>query len=97
MKSTYPTPYPMSLDQPQAQNYYDNFENQDYQYLNKKLDSIAMGGTFDCDLQKVLNVKRDTFTAVDKKIMPHTSTAKPSLLECLDSSSITNLDIMLLR
>ena len=97
MRSVYPTPYPMSLDMAQSQNYYDQWDNQDYQFLNKKLDTIAMGGTQNPDLQRILNAKRDSYTATDSRIMRHTSTAKPSLLEGLDSGSIGALDLMLLR
>lgn len=95
MRSVYPTPYPFSLDMPQSQNYNDHWANQDYQYQAKNIDAIARGSTFDCDLQRVLNNKRDTFTATDKRIMPHSSGARPSLLEDLDSGSITALDLML--
>ena len=97
MRSIYPVQYPLSLDMPQAQNYYDHWCNQDYQYQDKKLDAIARGGTFDPDLNKVLNNKRDRFTSTDKRIMQHTSTSKFSLLEDIDSQSITQLDLMILR
>ena len=73
MRSVYPTPYPMSLDMAQSQNYYDQWDNQDYQFLNKKLDTIAMGGTQNPDLQKILTMKRDSYTATDSRIMRHTS------------------------
>jgi hypothetical protein len=96
MKSVYPVPYPMSLDQPQAQNYYDHFDNQDYRYLNKRVDRMAQGGTMDPDMQKVLNNKRDSFTATDNKVMKHDK-SKLSLLEDIDSGSVTQLDLMLLR
>jgi hypothetical protein len=96
MKSVYPVPYPMSLDQPQAQNYYDYFDNQDYQYLNKTKDRMAQGGLVDPDMQKVLNSKRDSFTATDSKVMKHEG-SKLSLLEDIDSGSVTQLDIMMLR
>jgi hypothetical protein len=97
MRSVYPVPFPFTLDTPHAQNYYDHWANQDYKYLNKNLDSIARGGTFDPDLQKVLNNKRDSYTSTDPKIMNHTTTVKPSLLEDFDSSSITALDLLLIR
>ena len=97
MMNVYPTPYPMSLDQPQAQLYYDDWNNQDYQYLNKKLDMIAQGGNFNPDIQKVLNSKRHGYTAVDRRVVDHGEGAKMSLLENIDSSSITALDLMMLR
>ena len=97
MTSVYPTAYPMSLNMPQAQNYQEHWANQDYQYLAKNIDAIARGGTFDCDLQQVLNSKRDGYTATDRRIMRHTSNAKPSLLEDLDSGSISQLDLMMIR
>jgi len=97
MKSVYPTPYPMSLDQPQQQLYYDDWNNQNYQYQDKKLDSMAMGGNFDPDLQKILNSKRNSYTACDRRVIQHGPNAKESLLENIDSSSITALDLMLLR
>jgi hypothetical protein len=97
MRSVYPTPYPFTIDMPQANNYYDRFNNQDYHYLNKNLDSIARGGTFDPDLQQVLNNKRDSYTATCEHVMNHTANAKNSLLEDLDSGSITQLDLLMLR
>ena len=97
MRSVYPTPYPFTIDMPQANNYYDRFNNQDYHYLNKNLDSIARGGTFDPDLQQVLNNKRDSYTATSEQVMNHTVDAKNSLLEDLDSGSITQLDLLMLR
>lgn len=96
MKSVNPVPYPMSLDQPQAQNYYDYFDNQDYQYLNKTKDRMAQGGLVDPDMQKVLNSKRDSFTATDSKVMKHEG-SKLSLLEDIDSGSITAIDLLMLR
>ena len=95
-KSVYPVPYPMSLDQPQAQNYYDHFNNQDYRYLNKSTDRMAQGGLMDPDMQRVLNHKRDSFTATDKEVMKHQG-SKLSLLEDIDSGSISQIDIMMLR
>jgi hypothetical protein len=97
MRSVYPTPYPFTIDMPQANNYYDRFNNQDYKYLDKNLDNIARGGTYDPDLQRVLNNKRDSFTATCDRIMNHTVDAKSSLLEDIDSGSITQLDLLMLR
>ena len=95
-KSVYPVPYPMSLDQPQSQNYYDYFNNQDYQYLNKTKDRMAQGGLMDPDMQRVLNAKRDSFTATDSHVMKHQG-SKLSLLEDIDSGSVSQIDIMMLR
>jgi hypothetical protein len=97
MRSIYPTPYPMSESSAHQQLYYDKWNNQDYHYQAKNIDAIARGATFDPDLEQVLNAKRDSYTATDPRIMKHTSTAKPSLLENLDSGSITALDLMMLR
>ena len=94
-KSVYPVPYPMSLDQAQAQNYYDHFNNQDYQYLNKVKDRMSQGGLVDPDMQKLLNNKRDSFTATDAKVMNH-QVSKLSLLEDIDSGSVTQLDLFML-
>ena len=58
---------------------------------------MAMGGNFDPDLQKILNSKRNGYTACDKRVISHGLNAKMSLLENIDSNSITALDLMLLR
>jgi hypothetical protein len=57
---------------------------------------MAQGGLMDPDMQRVLNAKRDSFTATDSHVMKHQG-SRLSLLEDIDSGSVSQLDIMMLR
>jgi len=94
-KDVRPTPYPMRLDTAHAQNYYNMWNNEYYQYQNKQLDALAMGALEDPDTAQIVNSKRQGYTATDKRIMK--GNAKPSLLEECDSGAISSLDIALLQ
>ena len=96
MRNVMPTPYPFTLDQPQANNYYDNFCYEHATELNKNIDGLKRDHTFEPEISKILNSKRTGYTATDPQIMAHQG-AKYSLLEGLDSSSISAVDLMALR
>jgi hypothetical protein len=96
MRDTRPTPYPFSLDMPQANNYYDRFCSEYSTELNKTVDTVKRDHTFNPDISKIANMKRYGWTATDQKIMPQDN-AKFSLLEGIDSSNINHLDLMLFR
>jgi len=95
-KDIRPTPYPFSLDMPQANNYYDRFCSEYPTELNKTVDLVKRDHTFDPDVSKIANAKRGGWTASDKKIMPSNG-SKFSLLEDMDSTNINPLDIMLFK
>lgn len=96
MMDTRPTSYPMSLDSAHAQSYYDHWANDQPSHLNGRLDSMSRGGTFNPDLQKVLASRDRTGYGANDKIRKGDSN-KFSLLEGIDSSSITYDDLMMLR
>jgi hypothetical protein len=96
MRNVMPTPYPFTLDQPQANNYYDNFCYEYASELNKNIDGLKRDHTFEPEISKILNSKRTGYTATNPQIMAHQG-AKSSLLEGLDSSSISAVDLMMLR
>ena len=96
MKNTMPTPYPFTLDQAHANNYYDNFCYEYATELNKNMDGLKRDHTYSPEISKIMNSTRTGYTATDPQIMNHQNT-KPSLLEGLDSSSISMNDIMMLR
>ena len=95
-RNNLPTPFPFILDQPTSQNYYDEWGNDRPMYLDKTIDNIARAGNFDPNFQQVLNSKRNGFTATSKDTMQHGPSAKFSLLENVDSSKISMMDIMYL-
>jgi len=92
-----PVAYPFSLDQPEANNYYDNFCSEYQTELNKTIDSVKRDGTFEPEISKLANGMRRTYTATDNNIMRHAPGVKMSLLEGMDSTNINPLDLMLLR
>ena len=94
-KSTYPVPYPMSLDTPNAVNYYDRWNNEQPKSLNKQLDVLQRGGTFDPDLTKIANSRRSDYSSMDKTTMK--GEANFSLIDDINSNDIDNVDLMLLR
>ena len=96
MRNVMPTPYPFTLDQPHSNNYYDNFCYEYASELNKNIDGLKRDGTFEPEISKILNSKRTGYTATDPQIMAHQG-AKSSLLEGLDSSSISAIDLMMLK
>jgi hypothetical protein len=96
MRNVMPTPYPYTLDMPQANNYFDNFCYEYATELNKNLDSLKQDHCFNPEISKIMNSKRTGFTATDPQIMTHQG-AKSSLLEGLDSTSIDTIDLMMLR
>ena len=96
LRNVMPTPYPFTLDQPHANNYYDNFCYEHASELNKNIDGLKRDHTFSPEVSKILNSKRTGYTATDPQIMGH-HLAKPSLLEGLDSSSIDTIDLLMLR
>ena len=97
MRDTMPVAYPFSLDQPEANNYYDNFCSEYQTELNKTIDSVKRDGTFEPEIAKLANGMRRTYTATDNNIMRHAPGVKMSLLEGMDSTNINPLDLMLLR
>ena len=96
LRNVMPTPYPFTLDQPHANNYFDNFCYEYASELNKNIDGLKRDGTFEPEISKIMNSKRTGYTATDPQIMAHQG-AKSSLLEGLDSSSIDTIDLMMLR
>jgi len=96
MRNVMPTPYPFTLDQPQANNYFDNFCYEYATELDKNLDSLKRDHCFEPEISKIMNSKRTGYTATDPQIMANGG-AKSSLLEGLDSSSISAIDLMMLR
>jgi len=96
MRNVMPTPYPYTLDMPQANNYFDNFCYEYATELNKNLDSLKRDHCFEPEISKIMNSKRTGYTATDPQIMANGG-AKSSLLEGLDSTSIDAIDLMMLR
>ncbi len=94
-RDTYPVPYPMSLDTPNAFNYYDRWNNEQPKSLNKQLDVLQRGGTFDPDLTKIANSRRSDYSSMDKHTMK--GEANFSLIDDINSNDIDNVDLMLLR
>ena len=97
MRDTMPVSYPFSLDQPEANNYYDNFCTEYQTELSKKIDTIKRDGTFEPEISKLANGMRRNFTATNEETMRHAPGVKMSLLEGIDSTNIDPLDLMLLR
>jgi hypothetical protein len=94
MQSSYPTPYPMRLDTPQSNRlYYDRWGNPVNLYLNQRLNMAS--GLDNCDVQQILNSQSKGFTAIDPHVAK--SGGKFSLLEGLDSSAVSQLDIQLCK
>ena len=94
MINTYPTKYPFKLDMPASNNYYDHFSDDKKQFLEGKLNYASQGHLLDPDLEALTNAQRDNFTATDKRVMPHGSNVKPSLVEGLNPSALTQTDLM---
>ena len=95
MKDYYPAPYPFRLDMPQANNYYDHFANDQPKNLNKTIDALQRGATFDPDLEQIANSKRNKFSSMNSETMKGPATF--SLLDGVDVSKLDNVDFMLLR
>ena len=95
MKDYYPAPYPFRLDMPQANNYYDHFANDQPKNLNKTIDALERGATFDPDLEQIANSKRNKFSSMNPETMKGPTTF--SLLDGVDVSKLDNVDFMLLR
>ena len=96
MRNVMPVPYPFTLDQPHANNYYDNLCYEYATELNKNVDGLKRDHCFNPEISKIMNSKRTGYTATDPQIMAHQG-AKSSLLEGFDSSSISAVDLMLFR
>jgi len=95
MKDYYPAPYPFRLDMPQANNYYDHFANDQPKNLNKTIDALERGATFDPDLEQIANSKRNKFSSISAEVMK--GPANFSLIDGVDVSKLDNIDFMLLR
>lgn len=96
MRDVMPVSYPFSLDQPHANNYYDRYAFEYSTESNKNIDAVKRDHTFEPEISKILNGPRRGYTATDSQIMKHEG-AKSSLLEGLDSTSIDQIDLMMLR
>lgn len=95
MRDTRPVAYPFSLDQAHSNNYYDHFCSEYSTELNKTVDLVKRDHTFDPDVAKIANARREGYTATSKNIMP--GNARFSLLEGIDSTNLNPLDLILYR
>lgn len=90
MIDTMPIPYPMRVDGPVANNYYNNWADQTRQHLDYRKD--LENSVSNPDFSQIANSRRNGFTATDPDKMKHTPSSKLSLLEGVNPFDVKETD-----